>query len=72
MLKDEENIPITTIREVRLLKRLKHVNIIHFEEVINTKKDVKLVMEFCVKDFKKMIQQSRSRKMQSYELKYWL
>ena len=45
--------PSTAIREIALLKELKHPNIIHLLDVINTPKKLSLVFEYCETDLKK-------------------
>ena len=48
-----EGTPSTTIREIALLKELKHPNIIHLLDVINTSKKLALIFEFCESDLKR-------------------
>lgn len=50
----EEGVPFTVIREISLLKRLNHPNIVRLLEVINTeKRGMTLVFEFLYCDLKK-------------------
>ena len=48
-----EGTPSTTIREIALLKELKHPNIIHLLDVINTPLKLSLVFEYCETDLQK-------------------
>jgi len=48
-----EGTPSTSIREIALLKELKHPNIIHLLDVINTSKKLVLIFEYCESDLKK-------------------
>ena len=48
-----EGTPSTAIREIALLKELKHPNIIHLLDVIHTSKKLSLVFEYCETDLKK-------------------
>ena len=48
-----EGTPSTAIREIALLKELKHPNIIHLLDVIHTSKKLSLIFEYCETDLKK-------------------
>ena len=48
-----EGTPSTSIREIALLKELKHPNIIHLLDVINTPLKLSLVFEYCETDLQK-------------------
>ena len=54
MEKEEEGFPITALREIKILKKLKHKNIIELKEVVTEKKpkrhDVYLVFEYMQHD----------------------
>ncbi len=53
---DTEGIPATTIREIIILKNLKHPNIIELQEVLtDDNNDMYLVFEFINKDLRKLI-----------------
>ncbi|EDQ89516.1 uncharacterized protein MONBRDRAFT_32324 [Monosiga brevicollis MX1] len=51
-LEHEEGAPCTGIREVSLLKGLKHANIVTLHDVIHTKDNLIMVFEFLSKDLK--------------------
>ena len=48
-----EGTPSTSIREIALLKELKHPNIIHLLDVINTPLKLSLIFEYCDTDLQK-------------------
>uniref|UniRef100_UPI00358E1CB6 cyclin-dependent kinase 17-like isoform X1 n=1 Tax=Myxine glutinosa TaxID=7769 RepID=UPI00358E1CB6 len=51
-LEHEEGAPCTAIREVSLLKDLKHANIVTLHDIIHTEKTLTLVFEYLEKDLK--------------------
>ncbi|KAJ7628447.1 kinase-like domain-containing protein [Roridomyces roridus] len=57
----EEGTPSTAIREISLLKELKHVNILRLHDVIHTETKLILVFEFCEQDLKRYMDQHGSR-----------
>jgi len=50
---EEEGVPCTAIREISLLKELKHPNIVKLHEVLHSEKKLTLVFEFMESDLKK-------------------
>eukprot|EP01088_Endostelium_zonatum_P015848 TRINITY_DN4052_c0_g1_i1.p1 TRINITY_DN4052_c0_g1~~TRINITY_DN4052_c0_g1_i1.p1 ORF type:complete len:352 (+),score=71.40 TRINITY_DN4052_c0_g1_i1:217-1272(+) len=67
----DEGVPFTVIREISLLKRLKHPNIVRLHQVINTeKKGMTLVFEYLYCDLKKYMVQEK--KIQPHEVKSFL
>ena len=50
-LEHEEGAPCTAIREVSLLRQLKHANIVTLHDIIYTSKSLTLVFEYLVNDF---------------------
>uniref|UniRef100_A0A8C2ZFD5 cyclin-dependent kinase n=1 Tax=Cyclopterus lumpus TaxID=8103 RepID=A0A8C2ZFD5_CYCLU len=54
-LEHEEGAPCTAIREVSLLKDLKHANIVTLHDIIHTKKSLTLVFEYLDKDLKQYL-----------------
>uniref|UniRef100_A0A1B6CXC8 cyclin-dependent kinase n=1 Tax=Clastoptera arizonana TaxID=38151 RepID=A0A1B6CXC8_9HEMI len=51
-LEHEEGAPCTAIREVSLLKELKHANIVTLHDIVHTEKSLTLVFEYLDKDLK--------------------
>lgn len=49
----EEGVPCTAIREISLLKELRHPNIVALRDVLHTDKKLTLVFEYCDQDLKK-------------------
>ncbi|XP_025023251.1 cyclin-dependent kinase 15 [Python bivittatus] len=56
-LKTEEGIPFTAIREVSLLKSLKHANIVLLHDIIQTKESLTLVFEYMHTDLSQYMSQ---------------
>ncbi|KAJ1924668.1 cyclin-dependent kinase 5 [Tieghemiomyces parasiticus] len=52
---EEEGVPCTAIREISLLKELKHPNIVKLHDVLHTEKKLTLVFEHLDSDLKKFI-----------------
>ena len=52
---EEEGIPSTAIREISLLRELKHINIVKLLDVIHTSQKLTLVFEYLETDLKKMM-----------------
>ncbi|XP_007507712.1 cyclin-dependent kinase 16 isoform X11 [Monodelphis domestica] len=55
-LEHEEGAPCTAIREVSLLKDLKHANIVTLHDIIHTDKSLTLVFEYLDKDLKQYLE----------------
>ncbi|XP_014259306.1 cyclin-dependent kinase 17-like isoform X2 [Cimex lectularius] len=51
-LEHEEGAPCTAIREVSLLKELKHANIVTLHDIVHTEKSLTLVFEYLENDLK--------------------
>ncbi|PPQ63706.1 hypothetical protein CVT24_004286, partial [Panaeolus cyanescens] len=57
----EEGTPSTAIREISLMKELKHVNIVRLHDVIHTETKLVLIFEYCEQDLKKYMDQHGER-----------
>ena len=53
---EEEGVPATTIREICLLKELRHRNIVHLIDVLFQAPKLTLVFEYCPYDLKKFME----------------
>lgn len=60
---ETEGTPSTAIREIALLKEIKHPNIIHLLDVIHTSKKLTLVFEYCESDLKKKEEECSNKKI---------
>ncbi|XP_048048532.1 cyclin-dependent kinase 16 isoform X1 [Megalobrama amblycephala] len=70
-LEYEEGAPCTAIREVSLLKNLKHANIVTLHDIIHTEKCLTLVFEYLEKDLKQYLEDCGSI-MSVYNVKIFL
>ena len=59
-LDSEEGTPSTAIREISLMKELKHENIVNLHDVIHTENKLMLVFEYMDKDLKKFMDSRNS------------
>jgi len=65
---EEEGVPCTAIREISLLKELKHPSIVKLYDVIHTEKKLTLVFEYMDLDLKKSLDMSQGE-MEPYTMK---
>ena len=52
---EDEGVPCTAIREISLLKELRHPNIVRLYDVLHTEKKLTLIFEYLDSDLKKFI-----------------
>lgn len=52
---EDEGVPCTAIREIALLKKLKHQNIVRLFDVLHTEKKLTLIFEYLDSDLKKFM-----------------
>ena len=64
---DEEGIPSTAIREISILKYLKHRNIVKLYDVVHTNKVLTLVFELLDQDLKKFLETNGEKRL-AYDL----
>lgn len=50
---DDEGVPSSALREICLLKELKHKNIVRLHDVLHSERKITLVFEYCDQDLKK-------------------
>lgn len=50
---DDEGVPSSALREICLLKELKHKNIVRLHDVLHSERNMTLVFEYCDQDLKK-------------------
>ncbi|PSK51718.1 negative regulator of the PHO system [Elsinoe australis] len=62
-LDSEEGTPSTAIREISLMKELKHENVVNLHDVIHTENKLMLVFEYMDKDLKKYMDSRGERGM---------
>ena len=56
--KEDDGVPSTAIREISLLKGLKHLNIVELKEVLYSEDKLYLIFEYCDYDLKKYMRQT--------------
>jgi cyclin-dependent kinase len=52
---EEEGVPATTIREIALLKELKHINVVRLNDLMFESPKLTLIFEYCEWDLKKLM-----------------
>ena len=58
---EEEGVPATAIREIALLKQLRHENVVHLEDIVQADKKLYLVFEFLDQDLKQHMDSCRPK-----------
>lgn len=71
MESEEEGVPSTAIREISLLKELRHHNILLLKDIVHTEKKLTLVFEFMDTDLKKYMEANKG-KIEMKTVKYLL
>ncbi|XP_008497990.1 cyclin-dependent kinase 3 [Calypte anna] len=67
-----EGVPSTAVREISLLKELKHPNIVRLLDVIHSQKKLYMVFEYLNQDLKKYMDSSQTGKLPSNLVKNYL
>lgn len=60
--KEDEGIPCTAVREISLLKELRHKNVVKLLDILHTEKKLTLVFEYMDTDLKKILDSLASSK----------
>ncbi|KAJ8949190.1 hypothetical protein NQ318_021683, partial [Aromia moschata] len=55
LVSDDEGVPSTAIREISLLKELRHPNIVSLEDVMMEEQRLYIIFEFLSMDLKKIL-----------------
>ncbi|XP_017919261.1 PREDICTED: cyclin-dependent kinase 3 isoform X2 [Capra hircus] len=70
--KETEGVPSTAIREISLLKELKHPNIVRLLDVVHSEKKLYLVFEFLSQDLKKYMDSTPASELPLHRVKSYL
>nr|XP_020858129.1 cyclin-dependent kinase 3 isoform X5 [Phascolarctos cinereus] len=70
--RETEGVPSTAIREISLLKELKHPNIVRLLDVVHSEKKLYLVFEFLSQDLKKYMDSAASTELPLHLVKSYL
>ena len=57
----EEGVPISSLREISLLKELSHVNIVKLMDVVHLQNNIVLVFEYVETDLKAMLKKNKNK-----------
>lgn len=57
----EEGVPISSLREISLLKELSHVNIVKLMDVVHLQNNIVLVFEYVETDLKIMLKKNKNK-----------
>jgi serine/threonine protein kinase len=65
----EEGIPSNAIREISLLKELKHTNIVKIQDVIYINKDPTIVIDYVDQDLRHFLKMRQGKQLNSHDVK---
>ena len=57
---DDEGIPSTALREISILKKMKHPNVVNVIEIAFNNTNIELCLEYCKYDLKKLIETKKN------------
>lgn len=57
---EDEGVPCTALREISLLKELRHPNVVRLYSVLHSSKKLTLVFEYCERDLKKYLDECQA------------
>lgn len=66
MSSDEDGVPSTAIREICLLKQLKHENVVELFEVLFDPPKITLIFELCDSDLKRFIDSKENKRLDTF------
>jgi len=67
--KEDDGMPSTAIREIALLKKLKHPNVVELKDVVHEKDNLNLIFEYCEHGDLKQYMQSKGGSLTQREIK---
>ena len=63
---DEEGVPSSALREICLLRELRHKNVVRLLDVLHTEKKLTLVFEYCSVDLKRYFEMRKRSFFQAF------
>ena len=57
---DDEGIPSTALREIAILKKMKHPNVVNVIDIAFNNTNIELCLEYCSYDLKKLIEDKKN------------